>query len=250
MRASRRRPPASASRPPSRRRGPLSAPRMSEAGAVAILAVVVAGVVAASARPSVSHDIADSSYAQVELGLGGARTIDRTFRCVPVTLGGLRSFDVHVIPHGTKEQYLQEPSPGFAGISSGPWAPRSELVSIRARAWQRYRATRSAPGVYASTRRCVSSSTSVALSATGPPRAAGSMERAGDMLDGRSRTRASPRCPGVECALAAGGPYVGARSNVVEAALAMRSGRTGKPIAYIELDRSGKTTFWHSSHCT
>ena len=224
---------------------------MSEAGAVAILAVVVAGVVAASARPSVSHDIADlESYAQVELGLGGVRTIDRTFRCVPVTLGGLRSFDVHVIPHGTKEQFLQEPSPGFAGVSSGPWAPRSELVSIRARAWQRYRATRSAPGLYASTRRCVSSSTSVALSARGlPGPPVRWRERATCSTGGRVLVR-------VRAVLESNAPwrqagrYVGARSNVVEAALAMRSGRTGKPIAYIELDRSGKTTFWHSSHCT
>jgi len=225
---------------------------MSAVGAGAILAVAIAaGVVVASARPSVSHDIADSGYAQVELGRVEAQTIDRTFRCVPLALGGLRSVTLHVVPRGTREQYLQAPSPGFAGVSAETWGPDSELVSIRARGWQRFRTTHSAPGVYASTRRCASSPRSVALSARGLPGPPVRWEERTTCLTGgrvlmRVRAVLRSNAPWRQ----ADDSYIGARSSVVEAALAVRSERTGKPIAYVKLGRSGKTTSWYSSDCT
>jgi len=44
--------------------------------------------------------------------------------------------------------------------------------------------------------------------------------------------------------------YVGARNPVTEARLAVRLQKTGKPIAYMELDAKGRTALWYSSTCT
>ena len=181
------------------------------------------------------------------------REIDRTFRCTPLALDtGLRVIDVDAVPIGAIERYnpFQHPSPGFIGVASGNWEPRSELVSVRARSWQRFLETHSAQGVYASSRSCVVSRISVPLSASG---------LAGPPIRWAKRTK----CLVHESALVrvhavlqspaswqrAGASYVGARRNVVEAALAVRGARTGKPIAYVELDRSRKTRVWLSSVC-
>jgi hypothetical protein len=47
----------------------------------------------------------------------------------------------------------------------------------------------------------------------------------------------------------AGDGYAGARANVVEAALAVRSARTRKPLAFIQLRAQGKTRSWISPGC-
>jgi hypothetical protein len=44
--------------------------------------------------------------------------------------------------------------------------------------------------------------------------------------------------------------YDGARRQVVEAAVAVRSERTGKPVAFVELGRAGKTRLWTSPGCS
>jgi hypothetical protein len=210
------------------------------------LVVVPDDVRPTNARPSGSSAPAMSLSFQAE-------TVDRTFRCAPTTLGGLRSVDVNVIPSGTREQYGQQhPSPGFAGVAStGAWEARSELVSVRARGWQRFGTTHSPQGVYASTRRCAPSRTRVPLSAMGLPGPPVQWEQSASCLTGGRvlvRVRAVLRSPAPW--RRAGDAYVGARSNVIKAALAIRSERTGKPIAYIELDTAGKTKLWHSSVCT
>ena len=43
--------------------------------------------------------------------------------------------------------------------------------------------------------------------------------------------------------------FDGAQSDVLKAAVAIRSERTGKPLAYMELERSGKTKLWYSPPC-
>ena len=47
----------------------------------------------------------------------------------------------------------------------------------------------------------------------------------------------------------AGAPYAGAVGNVVEAKLAVRSERTGKPIAFATLGQGGKTRLWSAQSC-
>jgi hypothetical protein len=45
-------------------------------------------------------------------------------------------------------------------------------------------------------------------------------------------------------------PYFGARRNVVEATIAIRSERNRRPIALLKLDRAGETRLWVSPTCS
>ena len=94
--------------------------------------------------------------AAAALGLGSsatavatAKVIDRTFGCTPGALEGIvRATDLDAIPIGQIDQNNPfHVSPGFIGVTSGGWEPSSELVSIRARGWQRFASTYSAAGV-------------------------------------------------------------------------------------------------------
>lgn len=196
------------------------------------------------------------------LGLGNSasaspaapRVIDRTFGCTPVPLdANLRTVDVSAVPIRAGEPFVpfQAPSPGFIGVASGGWEPGSELVSIRARGWQRFTSTYSAEGVYASIKRCAPSRISVPLSPRGLPGPPIQWAKQATCL-GRGRVivrvRAILQLP-VSWQPLISTSYDGARSKVVEAALAIRSERTGKPIAYMELDRDGKTKLWYSPRC-
>lgn len=198
------------------------------------------------------------------LGLGNsagavpevARVIDRTFGCIPIAQNAdLRAVDVNAVPSGAIEAHdpLQHRSPGFIGVASGGWEPDSELVSIRAHGWQRFasRSTYSAAGVYASIKRCASSRISVPLSGRGLP---GSPIRWAKQVTCLGRGRVIVRVRALLQLPVSWQPLIstsfnGARSNVVEAALAIRSERTGKPIAYMELDLDGTTRLWYSPRC-
>ena len=46
-----------------------------------------------------------------------------------------------------------------------------------------------------------------------------------------------------------GTSYEGVRRKVVEGVIAVRSEQTGKPIAYMELERGGTTRLWYSPGC-
>jgi hypothetical protein len=181
------------------------------------------------------------------------RVIDRTFGCTPEALEGtLRATDVNAVPVRAIEPYnpFQHPSPGFIGAASGGWEPGSDLVSIRARGWQRFRSTYSPEGVYASVRRCRLSRISVPLSASGLPGPPVQFARQTTCL---GRGRVLIRVRATLSSRASWQPqtdsFDGARSNVVQAAIAVRSERTGKPLAYMELGRDGKTKLWHSPRC-
>lgn len=183
-----------------------------------------------------------------------AGIVDRTFSCAPVTVDTrLVAVVLDAVPIDASERFdpFEPPSPGFVGVGSGAWEPRSELVSVRARAWRRFRAVRSAQGVYANSIRCTPSQTAVPLGTRGLP---GSpirwAEHATCLARGRvviriraMLERAAPWKP-------AGARYVGARSNVVEAELAVRSERSERPLAYIELARRGSTKLWLSPACS
>ena len=190
----------------------------------------------------------------VGFGARTARFIDRTFLCTPAGLAdGLRALDVDAVPIRATErqQPFQPRSPGFIGVASGSYDPNSELVSIRARAWQRFRMIRSPQGVYASVRRCAPSRASLTLSAKGlpgpPVRWA---EHATCLIRGRVlvRVRATLRPPASWHSVDAS--FAGARSNVIQSALAIRSDRTGRPLAYMELDPDGGTRLWLSPLCS
>jgi hypothetical protein len=190
----------------------------------------------------------------------GSRLVDRTFGCIPLAVQGvLRATEVNAAPIGAVEAYnpYNEPydpshelSPGFIGVASGGWEPGSEFVSIRAHGWRRFGSAYSPEGVYASSRRCAASRASIPLSATGLP---GPPSHWAEQATCLGRGRVLIRVRAILQSSASWQPQTdssaGARSNVVEAAVAVRSERTGKPIAYLELDRHGKTKLWYSASC-
>jgi hypothetical protein len=181
-----------------------------------------------------------------------SRTINRTFRCTPVAIGdGVRDLEVIANPLGSHEFQNPNPSPGFLSLGSGGLSPTSELVSVRAAAWERFRNRRLPEGVYVSEGRCVATRAAVRLSPsglTGPP--VQWSENKSCPVKGRVlvRIRAVLQAPARWQQLDR--TYVGARRSVVEAALAIRSERTGKPIAFVELGPAGKTRLWTSSGCS
>jgi hypothetical protein len=184
---------------------------------------------------------------------GASRVIDRTFGCTPLVLEApLSGVDVNAVPKGAKEAVdpRQEPSPGFIGVASGGRAPLSDLVAVRARGWARFARSFSPAGVYASRTRCSSSRLRVPLSAQGlagpPVRWA---KRATCLVRGRVfvRVRAVLRTPSSWQRVSTA--YAGAPREVLEAAVAVRSERTGKLVAYLELDRTGSTKLWFAPTC-
>jgi hypothetical protein len=44
-------------------------------------------------------------------------------------------------------------------------------------------------------------------------------------------------------------PYAGARKDVLEATIAVRSERARRPIAFVQLGRAGTTKLWTSAGC-
>jgi hypothetical protein len=183
-----------------------------------------------------------------------APVIDRTFGCLPLPLTGqVRTVDVRAYPIGTVEAHHADGSrsPGFISIGTGGWEPGADLVSVRARSWQRFHPTISREGVYASIRRCAPSRVRVPLSANGLPGGAVRWAKHATCL-GRGRVIVR-----VQATLEAGSlwqPLIsassdGAQGTVVRAKLAVRSERTRKPLAYIELARDGTTQAWISPGC-
>ena len=182
-----------------------------------------------------------------------ARIVDRTFHCTPIALQGeLRASDFTAVPIRASEPYdpLQKPSPGFIGVASGGRGAANELVSVRARGWQRFRSPYSPGGAYVSSRHCARSRNSVPLSAAGLPGPAVEWGTEVTCL-GRGlllvRVRAVLQ-PGSSWQPQSNS-FEGARGNVVAATIAVRSARTGKPIAYLELDRDSKTKLRYSASC-
>jgi hypothetical protein len=186
-----------------------------------------------------------------DLGARAPSIIDRTFRCTPVALGdGVRDLEVIAHPLGSHEFQNPSPSPGFLSLGSGGLSPTSELVSVRAAAWDRFRTRRVLEGVYVNRSRCSAARASLRLSFAGLPGQpiqwsenqscpvnGGVIVRIRAVLQAPARWQQLDRT------------YVGARRSVVEAALAIRTGR-GKPIAFAELRPSGKTRLWTSSGCS
>jgi hypothetical protein len=181
-----------------------------------------------------------------------SRIIDRTFRCTPFALGdGLRDLSAIARPLDSREFQNPNPSPGYLGVSSGGFSPSSDLVSVRADAWQRFRNRPRVPeGVYVNAGRCSSARVSIPLSPKGLP---GPPVQFGDdascPIGGRVLVR-------VRAVLQSSAPwqridrtYAGARRGVVEAALAVRSESKRKAVAFMELGPGGRTRLWVASGC-
>ena len=206
---------------------------------------MIAAAAAAALLVAAEAGVARSDSASV--------TVDRTFRCKPdVVAGGERHVAISVVPRGGGERYDpdQERSPGFIGAATGGRDPYTELVSVRARRSHRFAGRLSLEGVYVGIRRCVRSRADVVLSPAGlagPP--IRWSEQAECLLKARElliRVRATLAAPARWWRHT--GHYAGARANVLESKLVVRSGR-GKPIAYMELARDGRTKLWRSAVC-
>jgi hypothetical protein len=186
-----------------------------------------------------------------------SRVVDRTFRCTPAPLfGGLREFEVTVKPAGSLGSggRSDDVSPGYVSIGSGPASGAfDDLVFARSRVEERGVAPGNPfpAGVYVDAGRCARARASLPLSAKGLPGPPVRFDTDADCeLRGRVlvRLRAVLEAPTLWGRAAR--PYFGARRNVVEAALAIRSERSRRPIAFAELDSAGKTRLWVSSNCS
>jgi hypothetical protein len=185
-----------------------------------------------------------------------SRVVDRTFRCTLAPLyGGVREVDVVARPRGGRTSGTSfDRSAGFISVGSGPGSdPFDALVFARSRLEERVVAPNAPwpPGVYADDRRCAPARVSVPLSAKGLP---GPPVKFGTDADCEIRGRVLVRVRTVlEAATPwrpADRPYVGARRNVVQAKIAVRSERTRRAIGLLELDRAGETRLWVASHCS
>jgi hypothetical protein len=185
-----------------------------------------------------------------------SRVVDRTFRCTLAPIyGGVRELDVTTKPRGTLGNggRSDDVSPGYISLGSGPASSVfDDLVFARSRLEERGVAPGDPfpPGAYADLKRCRGTRVVVPLSTKGLP---GPPVRFDTEADCEVRGRVLVR---VRAVLEAptpwrptGAPYVGARRNVVEAKIAVRSERTRRPIALLMLDSGGETRLWVSNGC-
>jgi hypothetical protein len=212
-------------------------------GLVLLVAVGSAGTLGAGARPQATP--------------AAGRVIDRTFRCTPATLyGAVRQFDLTAKPRGSLGNggRSDDVSPGYISVGSGPASgPFDDLLFARSRFEERGVAPGNPfpAGVYADVRRCATTRVSMPLSPKGLP---GPPVRFDQEADCEVRGRVLVRLRAVLEAPApwrpATPPYAGARRNVVEVKIAVRSERTRRPIALLALDPAGGTRLWVSSGCS
>jgi hypothetical protein len=186
-----------------------------------------------------------------------SRVVDRTFRCTLAPLyGGLREFDVTAKPAGSLGNggRSDDVSPGYVSVGSGPASGVfDDLVFARSRVEER----RVAPGnpfpagVYVDARRCAAARVSLPLSAKGLPGPPVRFNTDADCeLRGRVLMRVRAVLEGPTLWGRAARPYFGARRNLVEATIAVRTERGRRPIALLALDEAGETRLWVSSTCS
>lgn len=189
-----------------------------------------------------------------EQGSGAtSKIVDRTFLCTPSALaggGGLRDLNLIARPRDAHEFQNPSPSPGYLGVESGGHNPTAGLVAVRADVWERFRNRRVPEGVYASAARCTPARVTVPLSSAGlagPPVAWS--EDVSCPISGRLLVRVRAVLQSTAPWRRIDGTYVGARRTVAEAKVAVRAERTRRPIALLELAKSGQTRLWTSSRC-
>lgn len=183
-----------------------------------------------------------------------SRVVDRTFRCTSALLyGGVRQLDVTTSPRGSLGAggRSDDVSPGYISVGSG--AARGvfdDLVFARSRSETRRASTPFPPGVYADTRRCAAARASLPLSSKGLPGPPIRFDREADCeVRGRVLVRVRAVLEAPTAWQPATPPVAGARRNVLEAKIAVRSERTRRPLALLALDSGGATRLWLASHC-
>ncbi len=190
-----------------------------------------------------------SVQASSEARSAASRIVDRTFACTPIAYGGVRDLDLWASPPRTDPWTI----PAYLVARTGTTLPDDDLVFVRARAQGKIGWTSPQPGpagVYASARRCVSTRAAVPLSSKGlPGPPAGWFSEVTCSLRGRVLVRARALLASPADWRRADKTYLGAQKPVVEASLAIRSERTGEPLAFMQVDKIGKTRLWTSSRC-
>jgi hypothetical protein len=189
-------------------------------------------------------------------GAAAARIVDRTLVCTLVApLGGARDLDVAASPT-YNDDFRNFTVPAQIGVSSGrvlagSAADRSNRVFVRARLDQLEGVGRSVPpGVYVSTRSCSRTSASVPLSSRGLPGPPVEFEKEVECaLRGRVLVRVRALLQSSAAWRPVPGGYAGARASVVEAALAVRTQQGRRPVAFMQLGRTGTTKLWTAGSC-
>ncbi|MBA2296394.1 MAG: hypothetical protein H0W16_14860 [Actinobacteria bacterium] len=178
-----------------------------------------------------------------------SRTVDRTFACTPLLAGGGRELDLWASPPRSAIWTI----PAYLVARTGTTLPSEDLVYVRARTQGKIGWTSpfSGPGgVYAHSRRCSPARASVALSSKGlPGTPTGWYSPVSCTLRGRVLVRVRALLSAPAGWGRAGPLFQGARKDVLEASLAIRSERTGEPLAFMTLNRAGETRLWSSSRC-
>ena len=178
-----------------------------------------------------------------------SRTVDRTFACTPMIAGGARVLDLWASPPRDDPWTI----PAYLVARTGTTLPSEDLVYVRARTQGKIGWTSpfSGPGgVYAHSRRCSPARASVALSSKGlPGTPTGWYSPVSCTLRGRVLVRVRALLAAPAGWGRAGPLFRGAQRRVLEATLAIRSERTGEPLAFMTLNRAGETRLWSSSRC-
>jgi hypothetical protein len=143
-------------------------------------------------------------------------------------------------------------SSGYLALNTGSLGNRANLVHVRARLEKSGLANVAAQpqGVYAGAGRCFLSRKSVPLSSkglVGPP-----VMWAKDYsctVGGRLVVRVRAEIPSSSGWRRTDSDFFGVRTNVTKAALAVRSEKTGKQLAFMTMDAAGKTKLWVAPGC-
>jgi hypothetical protein len=178
-----------------------------------------------------------------------SRIVDRTFICTPMLFAGIRDLDLWASPPRTDPWII----PAYLVARTGTTLPTSDLVFVRAQTQGRIGWTLPAPGpagVYAHARRCTPTRRAVGLSSSGlPGPPAAWYTTVNCALRGRVLVRVRARLAASADWRRADNTYVAAQKRVEEASLAVRSERTGEPLAFMQLDRAGRTKLWTAPRC-
>ncbi len=185
-----------------------------------------------------------------------SRIVDRTFACNPIAYGSVADLDIFAGP--SRDDTFGRHFVALLEVRTGAgYMSDSSLVFVRARSEPKLAGLAYAwpvegqAGVYAHSRRCVPTRVSVPLSTKG---LAGPPVRWSKDLDCLLRGRVLVRVRAVLVApdewRRADRWYDGARKSVADASLAVRNQRTGAPIAFMQVDKAGKTRLWFSPSCS
>jgi hypothetical protein len=175
--------------------------------------------------------------------------LDRTLICT------LEHGDVDVMASpkgGAAFATAQMVSSGFLGVGSGQVDHLSALVAVRARDERStIGSARGTRGVYARAGRCFLSRKPVALTSAGLPGPPVLWAKSyGCSVRGRVVVRVRAVLASSASWRRVNDEYFGARASVISATLAVRSERTGKPLGFSKLDRTGKTKLWVANRCS